>query len=377
MEEDIKTQLKKAKAIYQKKKHDEAEKIYKTAYDGDPEAFTIWDRRFYAWALYHLHIKNPSSEEELVKSCELISELLIQEDTNKVKVCAYTTSMLKIINYFKDNAYECLKWLDMLNPKLLNSNPKSINKNGRISKFYSDKEKWYSLKTKHLLDMGEYEETIKFADEALNELDEFVNNSDIWFKWRIAIANKELDNYDVALKYLEEIINSKNDWFILKELAEIYSLTDDYDSALKYAIDAALAKGDIKYKINLYRLLDEIFIAKDMDEDSDKIIKLIEAIEDDENFVEIEKELKERWVEIKFNNQQRSYGTISNILGHGKAGFINADDGESYYFNIYEIQGGKSKVKEGDYVSFFLEESFDKKKNKKTLNAVNINIVDF
>ena len=41
------------------------------------------------------------------------------------------------------------------------------------------------------------------------------------------------------------------------------------------------------------------------------------------------------------------------------------------------IQGGKSKVKEGDYVSFFLEESFDKKKNKKTLNAVNINIVDF
>lgn len=377
MEEDIKTQLKKAKAIYQKKKHDEAEKIYKTAYDEDPEAFTIWDKRFYAWALYHLHIKNPSSEDELVKSCELISELLIQEDTNKVKVCAYTTSMLKIINYFKDNAYECLKWLDMLNPKLLNSNPKSINKNGRISKFYSDKEKWYNLKTKHLLDMGEYEETIKFADEALNELDEFVNNSDIWFKWRIAIANKELDNYDVALKYLEEIINSKNDWFILKELAEIYSLTEDYDSALKYAIDAALAKGDIKYKINLYRLLDEIFIAKDMDEDSESIVELIEAIEDDENFVEIEKELKERWVEIKFNNQQRSYGTISNILSHGKAGFIKADDGESYYFNIYEIQGDKSKVKEGDYVSFFLEESFDKKKNKKTLNAVNINIVDF
>lgn len=377
MEEDIKTQLKKAKAIYQKKKHDEAEKIYKAAYDEDPEAFTIWDRRFYAWALYHLHIKNPSSEEELVKSCELISELLIQEDTNKVKVCAYTTSMLKIINYFKDNAYECLKWLDMLNPKLLNSNPKSMNRNGRISKFYSDKEKWYSLKTKHLLDMGEYEETIKFADEALNELDEFVNNSDIWFKWRIAIANKELDNYDVALKYLEEIINSKNDWFILKELAEIYSLTEDYDSALKYAIDAALAKGDIKYKINLYRLLDEIFIAKNMDEYSESIVGLIEAIEDDENFVEIEKELKERWVEIKFNNQQRSYGTISNILGHGKAGFIKADDGESYYFSIYEIQGDKSKVKEGDYVSFFLEESFDKKKNKKTLNAVNINIVDF
>lgn len=377
MEEDIKTQLKKAKAIYQKKKHDEAEKIYKTAYDEDPEAFTIWDRRFYAWALYHLHIKNPSSEDELVKSCELISELLIQEDTNKVKVCAYTTSMLKIINYFKDNAYECLKWLDMLNPKLLNSNPRSMNRDGRISKFYSDKEKWYSLKTKHLLDMGEYEETIKFADEALNELDEFVNNSDIWFKWRIAIANKDLDNYDEALKYLEEIINSKNDWFILKELAEIYSLNGDYDLALKYAIDAALAKGDIKYKINLYRLLDEIFIAKDMDEDSESIVELIEAIEDDENFVEIEKELKERWVEIKFNNQQRSYGTISNILSHGKAGFIKADDGESYYFNIYEIQGDKSKVKEGDYVSFFLEESFDKKKNKKTLNAVNINIVDF
>lgn len=376
MEEDVKTQLKKAKTIYQKKKYDEAEKIYRAAYEEDPESFTIWDKKYYAWALYHLYIKNISSEEELVNACELVSELLVQEDSNKNNPCAYTFSMLKIINYFKDNAYECLKWLNMLNPKLLNSKPKSRNWNGRISKFYSDKEKWYNLKTKHLLDMGEYEETIKFANEALNELDEFTNNSDIWFKRRIAIANRELDNYDEALKYLEEIVTSKDDWFILKELAEIYSFREDYDNALKYAMDTALAKGDIKYKINLYRLLEEIFIAKDMDDDLEKIDDLIVAIEDDENYVEIEKELKERWIEIKFDNQQRIYGSITNILGHGKAGFIKSDNGESYYFNINDVQG-KSKVKAGDYVSFFLEESFDKKKNKKTLNAVYIKLIDF
>ena len=73
MEEDVKTQLKKAKAIYQKKKYDESENIYKTAYDEDPEAFTIWDRRLYAWALYHLHIKNSSSEDEYATSSSTIS----------------------------------------------------------------------------------------------------------------------------------------------------------------------------------------------------------------------------------------------------------------------------------------------------------------
>lgn len=110
------------------------------------------------------------------------------------------------------------------------------------------KEKWYSRKTKYLYQMGEYEETIELCKRILDEMDDFTSNSDIWFKWRIGLSNKCLGNYSESLMYINEIAKIKNDWYVQKELAEIYQLTDDVDKAFKHAINGALIKGDVKIK---------------------------------------------------------------------------------------------------------------------------------
>ena len=78
---------------------------------------------------------------------------------------------------------------------------------------------------------------------------------------------------------------------------------------------------------------------------------------------------------MKYKNQEVQYGIISKILPHGKAGFIQAEDGNSYYFRSFEFKGDKDELHEMTSVSFYLEEGFDKAKNEVKMNAVNINTI--
>jgi tetratricopeptide (TPR) repeat protein len=259
----------------------------------------------------------------------------------------------------------------------------------------SKKEKWYTLRSKALLENGDLEDAIKISNEALEVLDEFRNYSDVWFKWRIALANKELGEFDTALEYLNEILLSKTDWFILKEIAEVYFFKENLDEALKYATDAALRFGEVEKKINLYSLLEDILNGKGLNKEALKHTELIYHIRKENNWEvderltpkleengintdevknprKLEKDLKKYWETLKFANQEQLLGTISNLLPHGKAGFINSEDGNSYYFNINEFKSPKNQLNPGTNVSFFLEDSFDKKRNKKTKQAVNI-----
>ena len=49
-------------------------------------------------------------------------------------------------------------------------------------------------------------------------------------------------------------------------------------------------------------------------------------------------------------------------------------DGKDYYFKVFSFNGSKKKIKSGFEVDFFVQESFDKSKNKKSFQAVNITV---
>ena len=89
----------------------------------------------------------------------------------------------------------------------------------------------------------------------------------------------------------------------------------------------------------------------------------------------IEKKLKPFWNDLKYKGQQPQYGIISKILPHGKAGFIQAEDGNSYYFNKFQFKGSDDEFHEMTSVSFYLEEGYDRAKDEVKMNAVNINTI--
>lgn len=397
MSDDIKKQLAQAKKNYQNKDYEGAKDLYETLYNQKPESFTIWDKRFYSWALYQLYVKNPDDETSLLEAVDMITELVAQEDhSQKDGVCAYTMSVMKLLDYlYKKHDYaNLLIWADNLNPDFLSTKTSKFTTNdGREVTTASNKEKYYNWTSKSYQEVEDYDMCLEVSKKALEELTSFTNNSDVWFKWRIARSLREIGEYGEAIEYLKDIYKTKKDWFVRWELAENYFFEGDHEKSLEYAVSAALSHGDSDKKIKLYSLLEDLLEDDDpeialkhsyliysirlhnewgIDEELEEKIESAGLDTQNTEYWKIEKELKGYWKDLKFKHQQPNYGIISRIFPHGKTGFVKRDDGESFFFNGFEFKGDPNKYRENVKVRFYLEEGYDRKKDEVKMNAVNI-----
>ena len=382
---EIREELNEAKKLYKAKKYDEALTIYERHYNESPEALNNWDRIFYSWSLYQLYIKDAYDEDKLYESAELVTELVRQDDLNKRPVCAYTQTVFKVLDqlYAENDYYDLLAWLDKINPELLDQ--KRFETEDRV--YRSKKEKYYDYATKAYFEVEDYEKCIETSKEALESLDVFTNNSDVWYNWRIAKSYRELLDNNEALRYLEEVAKVKKDWFVQKEIAENYYVLGEDEKAQDYICEAVLTNDPLTIKVNLYHLAykilkeinpelalkhAELFCAIKLENDS-KVPDDIEELLIDEETLDknaLESEIRQYWTMYKFKDQELKNGTVTRIFEHGRSGFITSDDDESVYFNVSEYKGDDLKV--GDYVSFYTEKSFDKSKNRESTRAANI-----
>ena len=387
----VRKELIEAKKLYQSKNYQDALDIYEINFSRNPEIFNKWDKIFYSWTIYQLNIKNSQDETQLFESADLITELIPQADLNNSPVCAYTLSVFKVLNYLKDREdWEyMLYWLDKLNPVLLDE--KQGKSEDRL--FPSNREKYFNLSSKALLECRDYEECIEISKKALDSLTNFTNNSDVWYNWRIAKSLKQLNQNEEALIYLKEVSKVKRDWFVSKEIAENYYILGDCESAKEYITNAVLTNDPSKIKVNLYYLAYKIL----KDDDSDLALKhaelftalklqsdaqLPDDIEDlliDEenlNVNDLEDEIKRYWSDFKYKDQELQSGTITKVFDHKKSGFITSLNDESFYFNAFEFKDSKQLMNVGQLVTFYTQKSFDKSKNRQSVNAVNIHVGD-
>ena len=391
MDAVTKEKLKLAQRYKKENKIDEAEDIFREFWEKSPEGFSEFDKTSFSWILYNKYIKNNEDVDEICETAELITEVKKQENQseNSKYPCPYTLAVLKVLETLnKNNDFEeVVMWSEKINPDYLSAKASEFNER----KYPSNKEKYYSQLTKALLKLDDIDACYELSKEAL-QLDELTD--DTWFNWRIAKCAIEIGEYDEAIDYLEKLIAKKPDWYIKAAMADSYYFKGDFDNSLSYAIDAVLTPSPSESKVNVYSLIADLI----EDEYPEEALKhryleynirlnkewniddrLKEEIEsaglDTENteYWKIEKELKGFWNDLKYKDQEIQYGIISKILPHGKAGFIQAEDGKSYYFNKFEFKGSNDEFHEMTSVSFYLKEGFDKSKNEVKMNAVNIN----
>ena len=151
-----------------------------------------------------------------------------------------------------------------INPEMLSHDCSTIQvkRKGQTKdmELASDFENWYAYKTKALVKLGEWDECFKKSKEALEKIESFHYSNDIWFSRRIAISKKNLGNTEDAISELETILRKKSEWFIQKELAELYFDKDDLEHAFRYAIDAINNFGSMEFKVDLLFLLGKILL---------------------------------------------------------------------------------------------------------------------
>ena len=254
---EIKKELTQAQRLYKSKKYEEALEIFDKHYKMHPEEMKYSDKNNYAWSIYYIHVQHFKDENELIENVEKITEIVIQNDLNKNPICIYTVAIYKLLNYFRHNKnfYSMIPWLEKLDPSLLDiKKPRShikVKKNKR--------ETYYDWASKAYLECGEYEKCIEISLEALNVLNTFNYDGDIWHYYRIAKSLKYLNKCDEALVYFKKVIEVNTSWYIYREIVETYYLQKNFLDAMKYACPAVLSKEPAEVKASIYYLLYKVF----------------------------------------------------------------------------------------------------------------------
>ena len=330
----------------------------------------------YAWCIYYTEItKHVEDESNFIRAAEAITGLAKQDD----KYSAYQITVFKVLEYLTNKLpYQpdkILEWTVKLNSQLLDDNVFIFNdKEGKERETASKKEQYYMMHSRALLEKGEFNECIRICEEGLRTFDKLHYDNNVWFRWRIALSYEGLGEFEKSLNLQLELLKTKNEWFIQKEIAEQYYQLGDYEKSLQYALDSALNSGDTNKKINTYIVLAKSLNHFGKHEEACLHENLIASIKNGEQNKDAENELRRIWNSLKFDAQQQYTGKIKSILPNGKAGFVEADKGKSYYFSLREFRGKKEKAQVNQSVTFYLEEGFDVKKNRKTMNAVKLEI---
>lgn len=264
----------------------------------------------------------------------------------------------------------------------------------------SDLENWYAYKTKALFKLGEWQKCLDISKDALEVLSKFHYSNDVWFSRRLALSRKKLGNSDDTIKELKTILKKKNEWFIQKELAELYFEKDDVVRAFEYSVDAINNFGPLEFKIDLLYLMGRIFKAKSEHEMAlkhfslSKVIrqnndwkipqKLIDELKQFDN-IELQKvnsknletELKRYWKSLApkkqtINKSERLQGTILRFLNNnerGKDGFLKCGNNE-YYFSLSSNYHLTPQVDINSKVIFEVHSSDNGKKDHARINGV-------
>jgi tetratricopeptide (TPR) repeat protein len=364
--------------------------ISKKVYHLDKEFNYIKEQ--YAWAAYMLKIKDLdfSDNFDLLERYANGIIKLTQEDN----VFRHLT-ILKIMDFCNKNTYweKLIYWSKKISPEDLDSNSYTVNKKNKNITIPSKKEKWYLKVTKAYEKTGNWDQCLKECNKALN----FFPNV-IWFLWRKAISMGNRGDVDIAIKLLEKISLIKSEWFIYRDIAKLYAQQDNIDIALDNIFKACIKsvkQPDLEYKWELFYYAASYLNKKNNKEMAVSHLLLSYTLRDGKGWkipeklsnlsiqlnVELEsvsdksesiKELQSFWDKQKYEQLQRYSGKIKAILPNGKAGFITSDKNKDYYFNLYSCKIPNEEIKPGKRISFYLEESFDKKKNINSFRAVNI-----
>jgi tetratricopeptide (TPR) repeat protein len=358
-------------------------KNYKTALDICRQTYPL-NRDFdpikglYAWCIYYTEITQPVKDEAtFFRAAEAITNLAKPDEPYS----AYAITIFKVLSYLTEKAIyptdKILEWTKKLNPVFLDGKPFSFNeKDGKLREIASKKEQYYMLRSKALLEKGEFDECINLCEEALGIFEKLHYDNDVWFRWRIALSYEGLGEYQKSLDLQLELLQRKKEWFIQKEIAEQYYRLGDYEKSLAYALDSALNFGDNDKKINTFIVLANALEKLGKTEEAQLHNNLIEKIKRKDSNVEREiSNLKTVWNALRYSENKSYSGVIKSLLPNGKAGFVETDKGKSYYFSLRDFKASPKKAIAGTKVCFYLAEGFDAKKNTKTMNAVELTLL--
>lgn len=343
------------------------------------------NNNFLSWLLYEKYFKYPKNEysySELNQLHEIA--MSITTFTNQDGKGSYKSTVIQMLKLHKRHgnnpSLKILELLQKLDVEKLSSTAGIYEQNGREKEYQSQKEMFYAMKTKALLEAKKYDECILCCDEALIEVQDFHHDNKTWVIARKSVSMAQKGNIDEAIRELKEAVILKKHWSLFEKIAEIYLMKNDSQNALMYFSMAAISNDPPKMKVSLYMSMATLLYSIGENEKAWMHICFSKEIREKEqwNITFLMQELynklslnqfsekvylhqlKDYWISIIYDKLGMHCGNINKVNAGGKTGFIISDK-KSYFFKAASFVQ-KLYFKEQDKVRFALVESFDSKK---------------
>lgn len=349
----------------------------------------------YAWFIFDACIKG-KKRNDILRFENLIAALPAVSPQKCLQAgssfpCPTTISIFKLIDALIENqfnAHRVNELLECLDPRQLSTKTNTMTSEERGTvELASDLEKYYALKTKALLKLGEHSSCKSLCEEALRTLTKFHYDNDIWFRMRIAICDEKLGNLDASEAQFKSLLATRtgsDKWFIYRDVAVFYLEQGDLEKAWKYAIDATSRSNDPHYMIGLYHLQAKILYKLDRANEGKILAELIASIIKEQqwrtkdiyakliSFYEIDTEtLKSSseylkaaqafWTGERYAGQSKTNGEIISVHNNGKVGRIRDEQGRTVCFHRKDFVRRPRDLAEliGAPVEFYVIPSFE------------------
>lgn len=355
----------------------------------------LYIKNLFAWIIndkYVKTIRQPNYQYGgiVLDKLILLEELLTHNECyvhNESKVPSFSYCVLSVMNQLSKTSEfieydKSLFIINKIDPSSLSiESPQYTDSTGKMREASSQKEDYYKIKSDFLIKTKQYEECVLCCNEAIETLDCFHYNNDVWFSRKIAMAFAGLGNIDDAIKKLEKLIVVSDKWFLLYEIGKFYSQLKQPDIALEYMLRAVCTKDPEKMKVSLIESIgdilnetgdksfaqDNFLFARQIRLNNNWLVqdRLNRKITDEREVVF--KEIRNKWIHKLYQLTGSKQGKVAKIFPNKTGGFIKAE--ETYYFQFKNFFGKSDLLKVGDMVEFIAVNSYDRKKQIETEEA--------
>lgn len=357
----------------------------------------LHNNNFLSWVLYEKYfkrIKDNYSYQELTHLYNIaLSVSTFTDHDSKSAYEKILVQMLKILkNHGNNPAEKMLNLLEKLDVEKLSEEAGKYKRNGREQEYQSQKEMYYSLKTKALFDCKNYEDCIVCCDEALSRFTQFHHDNKTWLIARKAMCLAKTGDTNTAISDLKDAIVHRNHWSLFEKIAKIYLIKDDNNKAFLYYCRAAITIDPPKMKVSLYFDMAKLLLSMGDTENAWKHLCFAKSVREKEGWTipnemellynqfsphnwhnEIKShQLKDFWLNTIYQSIGQHFGIVSKMNIGGKSGFIESEK-RSYFFKTSAIIG-KPYINAKDRVSFCIIDSYDAKKKQKSIECGYIKI---
>ena len=372
---------------------DEAEAIGKDGMNRKPQDQFI--RRELGWVIYDKHLK-PAKEDSDLDAIIRTAHEIVELHADELLLMRTVLAAIKVAKDQNNVRWRVvLEWADKINPQMLDAQAKEYN--GK--RVMSDRETFYIGRARALLETNQYQDAFEQAQKALEEFPRS------FFLARLdALAHAEAGDLQYAVEKMRELQrHSRCDWYATAELANLEYRLGNNEEAYRLMCSALnstrqSAEYKIGYLVNLacialtlgkmkvasahvklartIRTRNEWSFPSDLLQAESRIYELLEQqdlsqlqLPDSEN--ELARFCQKQWLEGSSNTQERVRGVILSPR--------NPDDVFTF---IKPSQGGEKifvharnlprNYHEGMSVDFAVKPSFDKKRNRESIEAVDV-----